>query len=433
MKQFISSVFILFFLLTLVVSSCVPAPTPVPSTLTSTATQEPSATVTATATRAPSPTPVPPVWNVNMQIDAPLVFEERRYGYSYNYEEIPNSGIFPNTATRWTIDMQVDELPGATGGETSTGLLLEGYTEDGQVQRLDLIYANGIWYFAYAGSSTKQEYYQEFRDLEAPAQHFEIVVDDGNLAIRNQDRFLKGLTGTDLFGKSKVINASLLIGPRRQLTVSSLRIEQLQVPSEGAAPIVSLEKPYIVGFEDLDPSQPTEISPFVFPERNDIFGIFKEPWQRGLRTVPYLAWVVDARARSGSNALNVIPNGNPITKGMTPVTIASLQPVFDVTGHDTVTLKLWFNSTSNPSKRSIHNCESDLAIYARLDTGSWTQYRVICGEHKSESQGWQNTFVDVDVSGKSTIQFAFVYEVQDAKQPDPDVYFLIDDIEITAK
>ena len=435
MKKSIQSLLLLFFLLTLAMDGCIPAPTSVPPSPTSTSTPEPTptATLTATATPVPSPTAVPPVWIVNMQIDLPLEFSEKQYGYHYFYKKISESGIVLDRATRWSIDVQVDELPGGAGNGAGVDLLLEGYTEDGQAQVLRLSY-NGYWSISYqasAGPSSGNDYYQEMRHLDAPGQHFELSLDqDGNMRLENQDGFLKSLDGSELFSESQVIYTSLTVGPRRKITISNLKTEQLQVPSVVTAPAISLEKPYTETFEKLDPSQPTEISPFVFPDRKDLFELFDT---LGSKTGTYTSWAVDtSRARSGKIALNAIPNGNPVTEGMVPLTVAFLEPVFDVKGYQTVSLKLWFNSTSNPSVSRVHNCESDLAVYARLDAGPWTPYGVICGEHETETQGWQNTLADFDVSGKSTIQFAFVYEVQDAK-PDPTAYFLIDDLEIIAK
>jgi hypothetical protein len=75
-----------------------------------------------------------------------------------------------------------------------------------------------------------------------------------------------------------------------------------------------------------------------------------------------------------------------------------------------------------------------LNIYYRTGPGeSWKQHAALCGEYVKESKGWHELSLDFDVKEKSTIQFAFVYDVQNIPEPDPTVYYLIDDIEVTAQ
>ncbi len=148
----------------------------------------------------------------------------------------------------------------------------------------------------------------------------------------------------------------------------------------------------------------------------------------------YTLWTVDSKAHTGKYAINVVPSGNPVTNGMLPVSVAVLDPVFDVSGYDTVNLKIWITTTSNPRVASVNNCDSNLKIYYKADVGApWADYGALCGENIKESQGWHEISVDFDVKGKSTIQFAFGYEVQNIIKPDLTIYYLIDDVEITAK
>jgi hypothetical protein len=88
---------------------------------------------------------------------------------------------------------------------------------------------------------------------------------------------VKDLRGTNLFNRAQWISTDLLIGPRRQITVSKFTIEQLEVSTETMASVMSLEKPYGEGFEDLDLPQLTEISPFRPPERIELFELFNDP------------------------------------------------------------------------------------------------------------------------------------------------------------
>ncbi len=147
----------------------------------------------------------------------------------------------------------------------------------------------------------------------------------------------------------------------------------------------------------------------------------------------FTSWAVDSRAHTGEYAINAIPNGNPVTKNILPVTIAILNPIFNASGYETVNFKMWINTTSNPRVASVHNCDSSLNIYYKTDSGAWTHKTSWCGENKKESQGWQEISLDFDVKGKSVIQFAFMYEVQNITKPDPSIYYLIDDLEISAK
>lgn len=140
---------------------------------------------------------------------------------------------------------------------------------------------------------------------------------------------------------------------------------------------------------------------------------------------------MDSRAHTGKYAVNAIPNGNPLTQYVLPLSMAILNPVFNTSGYDTVTLKMWIN-TSNPRVKSVHNCDSGLNVYYRVDSGTWAHMTNLCGENVKESQGWQEVSLDFGVLGKSTIQFAFMYEVQNVSTPDPSVYYLLDDLEITA-
>ena len=100
-------------------------------------------------------------------------------------------------------------------------------------------------------------------------------------------------------------------------------------------------------FEDLSLSNPNIITPFLFTGESYgaiVYGYSLHP--------EFTNWKVDGNGRTGSIAINVIPNGNPdtdlATTATTSVSSAFLNSAFDVSGYNSVSLKFWVNSTSNP-------------------------------------------------------------------------------------
>ena len=192
-------------------------------------------------------------------------------------------------------------------------------------------------------------------------------------------------------------------------------------PEPSATPPLKLASlPLITSFED-----PSAIWPFISsPEFMANYAAKAEK---------YTSWETDSYARTGRFALNVIPNGNPDHggAGRGAVSSAVLEP-FDVSNYDTISLEFWMNSTSNPQLEATHNCGSSLNIYYKINSSGWIHKVSMCGSHKTEPFGWSPRSLDFDVREKSTIQFGFVYFVQN-NFADPEVYFLIDDLEITAQ
>ncbi len=177
-------------------------------------------------------------------------------------------------------------------------------------------------------------------------------------------------------------------------------------------------------FEDLSLSSPEVVSPFACKGTNyDVWGAPKHPSFRN--------WQVDPRSHSGSIAINVIPGGNPVSERGTALSSAEL-PALDVSMCESVWLSYWVHSTSNPRTRDVHNCDSSLDIYYRKDNGDWQHYSSQCGEHKSESPGWEwHRDLHFATDDCSTIQFAFNYGLQNNLQHDPEVFYLLDDLTIT--
>jgi len=440
MKKSIGAISLALVLLTVLLSGCASVSTPIQPTITLSPVP-PTFTPEPTATQIPSPTAVIPVWTETININSPFEYsfsESIAPQFIYHREEIPDSTVIFNTNTRWLLDVQIDK-PAEYTGEASTGVILSGYTESGNTPSFILVYQYGFWSIGYAPINDFA-YWQTFENLTEPAQSFKISIssDGRELSIQNDKGFKFNHNMPEdlrLFSDSLGISVSTQVGRPTKIILSKLIVEQLQYPSALTASATSLETPYIVSFENLEISKSTEISPFIFPQMLDLV-LFqgRESWLKDwAKDGKFTSWAVDSRAHTGEYAINVIPNGNPVTKNIIPVTIAILNPIFNASGYEAVNFKMWINTTSNPRVASVHNCDSWLNIYYKIDSGAWTHKASWCGENKKESQGWQEISLDFDVKGKSVIQFAFMYEVQNVTKPDPSIYYLIDDLEITAK
>ncbi len=349
------------------------------------------------------------------------------------------SAIVLDADTRWNIHIRVDNLTKDVG-EASTGLQLNGYGANNRFQQLVLVYQYGTWNLGYYDVDTSKKltempppiFWNVLKFQTDPNQQLELTIGQQGQGFYltkppSEYQFIK--SGTDIFDKSDIIVARVQTGPRTKATVSGLMVEQYRLPS--VITLTSLKEPYILDFEALDANKPNDTSPFTIPARLDMFGNLA-PWFA--QNVKVQGWALDLRAHTGLVAINGIPGGNPgNTQYMTGLTMSVLGPVFDVTGHEQVELSLWINTTSNPRRASVHNCDSEVAVYYRIDGKPLEGNSIICGEYKKESQGWHQVSRTVDVSGKKTIQFALGYALQNSFKPDPFTYYLIDDIQVSAK
>jgi len=183
-------------------------------------------------------------------------------------------------------------------------------------------------------------------------------------------------------------------------------------------------------FDDLNISDPNTITPFLTTDDVYDFWAVKHPDS-------FQYWSVTQNSWSGEYAVNMIPDGNPpIDSSIAATQVISsaiIDRVFDVTDYDYVKFQYYRYTTSNPRIESVHNCDSALEIYLRLDSGPWITLTHECGQHKTETLGWQlQQMPAIDVAGNSTIEFAFQYGLQNNLQADPTVFYLIDDFEIMA-
>jgi hypothetical protein len=367
-----------------------------------------------------------------MLSDAPFV--QKSDGQYWHQEDLLDSGVVFSAGTRWNFDIEVDGT-----SNDATGIFFKGYASNGDEQILGLYYHTGAWHLGYAHRNNEYVYGWDFNELTSPKQSFVVSVfrDGKRISIKNSEGFSQDIVyQPKIFDAAEYLTVGFLSSPKINLSVSNLVVEQLQDPSVPAIVTVDLKEPYTTSFEELDIADPANIAPLRTPTFLEMVLFYVRDWRTGRITKEdkLTPWVLDARAHTGKYSVNVIPGGTPKTKDMIPVTVAALDPVFDISGYETVTLKLWVNTTSNPRKASVHNCDTWLHFYYKTELGeSWKRHVSSCGEHVKESKGWREVAVDVDVKGKSTIQFAFEFVVQDIPQADPTVYYLIDDIEITAK
>jgi hypothetical protein len=175
-------------------------------------------------------------------------------------------------------------------------------------------------------------------------------------------------------------------------------------------------------FENLHVVRPNRIDPF-------------EPWNRGramgAETAEGLTrWQPTRVAHSGEFGLSPTPNGNPGIDGHGEINSVLLPNRFDVSGAAEILLYFYINTTSNPRVRAVHNCDSSLSIYFRYDDRPWAHKMAICGSHKTESRGWRPASYSFNTSLVSTVQFGLVYGLQNSPDPDPEAFFVIDDLEV---
>jgi hypothetical protein len=367
----------------------------------------------------------------SLLVEAPFVFQAHQEFWDQG--EIPDSGIVFSASTRWNFNIEVDGT-----SKDATGISFRGYAANGDEQILGLYYHSGAWHLGYSPVD-KYIYWWDFNELTSPKQNFTLSVfsDGKKMSIQNDEGFSQDIIyQPKIFDGAEYVTVGFLSSPKVNLSLSNLVVEQLQDPSAPALATLNLKASYTTSFEELDGADPVDVSPFRLPTFLEMVLFYVKDRHSNMisKDVKFTSWAADARAHTGKVSINVIPEGNPPTKSILPLTIATLDPVFDTTGYDTITLRMWVNTTSNPRKASVHNCDSSLNIFYKTGLSeSWKHYSALCGENMKESQGWHEISLDFDVKGKTTIQFAFLYNVQNTPQPDPTVYYLIDDIEVTAK
>jgi hypothetical protein len=192
----------------------------------------PLSSPTTRPTPLPSPTVVAPNWKTFPLVDSPFQVVFANESQEYQRKEIYGSGVALNTDTRWVIDVQVDKLIQDVG-EASTGIVFNGYLENGVYQNLYLVYQWGKWSLGYQPDSTSSNftYWRTMEGLRTPEQHFELTIShDGKRITLINDRGFRfqDTFPNRIFDGAYVISTWVQIGPQTKITLSRLSVEQLQ-------------------------------------------------------------------------------------------------------------------------------------------------------------------------------------------------------------
>lgn len=228
-------------ILSILVTSCASAPTvtPIPpATLTphvvivTPTPQVVTATSEPTATAALTPTAVIPSWEDHPLIDKPTNIVFPNATQNYVRKEIYGSDIVLEDDTRWVVQAQVDKLKDDVG-EASTGIVLQGYTANGNIQNFYLVYQKGKWSIGYSprNSDNKFSYWETFQNLNDPKQNFELsILDGGNrVSLKNDQGFqVDRVMPERLFDSAQIITSAAQIGPQTKITFSKLLIQTLR-------------------------------------------------------------------------------------------------------------------------------------------------------------------------------------------------------------
>ncbi len=211
-----------FLLIIAILASCAPdseVPTmdattaPIPSTVT----PQPTSTLVT----------IPERWSEISLIAGPSGLSHSNATDNYDGTPIPQSAVTLDKDVRWVIDMKVGKLKEDIG-EASTGILLQGFREDGSQPVLFFVYQVGAWNLGYAATAAPDYTFGEyFSQLNDPSQHFEITISNGGkrLEIRNDHGFeYQHEFKEPLFANTKSVEVQAQFGPHTTLDISSLSI-----------------------------------------------------------------------------------------------------------------------------------------------------------------------------------------------------------------
>lgn len=222
-------------------SSAAPAATAAPA-----GSVPPTATAVAVLPSATPPLPTPTATAVPW-LDQPLIDQTQPVVLTNTTpltrgRMIYASQIILSSDTRWLIDVQVDRLAPDTS-DTGTGLLLQSLGPGGVQSTLALVYHSGLWALGYRSASQGGGaiYWRDFKNMQAPAQQFELTVSPGGrtVSLKSGQGFQFDWTPvTPLFNPADPIVVSAQIGPHSQIRLSGLDIQQRPTsPAENASEI----------------------------------------------------------------------------------------------------------------------------------------------------------------------------------------------------
>ncbi|MEA1936533.1 MAG: hypothetical protein U9N04_00250 [Patescibacteria group bacterium] len=178
-------------------------------------------------------------------------------------------------------------------------------------------------------------------------------------------------------------------------------------------------------FENLDPSSPEIITPFI--------NTGKTKWQIYMKD-----------SKTGKYSLNVLPDGNfpegfggffpgfsdgSQNSAIINSVFSNKYEPFDVSNYDRIEFEFWRYSSSSPNKKDDFSL-GDLKLKYRIDRGEWKSAMSFCGEHRLETRGWRFSSLTFDTKNKSTIEFKFEYDSFMIREEDATAFYLIDDLQI---
>lgn len=203
---------------------------------------EPGSTPSSIPTIAPtvtSPTPIvsptqtAPTWNDFLLIDPlqPVVLVNETQ--DYQRKEIYGSDVILDKLSHWIIDVQVEKLAEDIG-ESSTAIKLLGYSDNGTIQQLVIVYQWGKWSVAYATQPNLSEntflYWEEFQNVTAPTQRFELTIaaDRKSFSLKNGDghNIVHFFGNETLFDGTDIVTTYAQIGPQTKITFSRFSMGQ---------------------------------------------------------------------------------------------------------------------------------------------------------------------------------------------------------------
>lgn len=179
-----------------------------------------------------SPTAVVQIWDEFPIIDSSSQIVISNETKNCQLKEVFGSGLILDADTRWTFDVQVENLIDDVG-ESSTAMLLVGYTKSGIKQKIVIGYQFGNWGIGYMpdeadpGSAT----WHTLENLTNPTQHFEIFIssDGQTISITNNAGFeLQPIFKEKVFDGAEVIMVNAQIGLGTRITISKLIVSQSQ-------------------------------------------------------------------------------------------------------------------------------------------------------------------------------------------------------------
>ena len=153
--------------------------------------------------------------------------------------------------------------------------------------------------------------------------------------------------------------------------------------------------------------------------------------------------ITSSCSNSGEYSLDVIPRKKGFLQNLLPfqqdrIKICSQlsssfnsNTPFDVEGLKSVKLSFMRYSTSNPDKREDFNCGTSLNVYYRLDGKEWKHKMAYCGQHITETTGWNSSELLFDTQQATTIDFLFSY--QSSSITNNPGFYLIDDLKVVGQ